>query len=351
MEAFLDLSPEDILRLFDAWEEGPNRARSITKGIFRQHFDHFSAIPNLRGDLQKRLQNSYHLTPLSVAQEHVSQDGTTKIAFRLDSGETIETVFIPGVAQRARNRALCISSQAGCAVGCVFCHTGLQGLRRNLRTWEILEQVRYFSRVWKAPPSHVVFMGMGEPLHNTANVFKAIETLISPNGYGLAARRITVSTAGFLSAVEELAVRFDTQIAFSLHAPNDQLRNELVPHRSAASVLAIADFMRSTERKNQPRFIIEYVLLAGVNDGIEHAEELATLLSGIRCQINLIPYNAVPGLSFRTPTREEALAFGSVLRKSGLSCTLRRSRGDDILAACGQLSSQLPRPTQLGSLS
>ncbi len=279
------------------------------------------------------------LEPLETLE---SADGSTrKVLFRLPDGETIESVFM----LYERRRTVCLSTQVGCPIGCPFCATGRSGFRRNLKAGEIIAQVLHFAREAKKtlgdsskPVTNVVFMGMGEPLLNYDATIKAIRILNDQRGFNLGARRFTISTVGIVPGIRRLAEEgLQVELAVSLHAPNDEIRDRLVPVNKGYPIrrllVACQEFIEKTKR----RITFEYVLINGVNDSISHARELASLLRGMLCHVNLIPMNPFPGASMEPPPRRRVLAFEEELRRQGLSVTLRTSKGVDIQAGCGQL--------------
>lgn len=340
MRPFTNLTPTDIANLFETWGEGELRATLVARAIYRDGLDDWAKLQDIHRALKDRLATQFYLPRLALKETRTSHDGTKKFVFQLSDGLLIETVLIPEVGSKKQARALCLSTQAGCAMGCTFCYTGLMGLKRNLETWEIIEQVREVTRQECVRPTHLVFMGMGEPLHNFDALKSALDILVSHKGFAFAHRKITVSTVGLLPQMQVLSKMFNVQIAISLHAASDALRQEIVPMTRRFGVEALVDFMREFPRNQQTRFMVEYVLLDGINNDESHAQALAQLLSGIRCQINLIPFNAAPGLTFQRPKDGgiDNQNFLNILRAAGLQSSLRRSRGTDILGACGQLS-------------
>lgn len=335
-----NLTPEAVTDLFEQWGEGRQRAWHLNRAVFRLGLRDFSDINDLRRDLRRRLAQEFSLPSLNLHGHLLSDDGTEKFIFELPDGERVESIMIPGVSTKPGARALCVSSQAGCAFACGFCFTGLQGLTRNLEPWEITEQVREVNRRMPTPVSHVVFMGMGEPLSNYGAVRTAIATFISPQGFSIGQRKITVSTVGLLPTMRDLAEQTQVQIALSLHAPNDTLRATFMPAARQQRVEDLIAWMKGFPAREQTRFMVEYILLDGVNNLTEHAEQTARLLKGLRCKVNLIAYNAVPGLPYRRPSDASNEAFQAILRAEGLEVSIRRTRGADILGACGQLSGQ-----------
>ena len=253
----------------------------------------------------------------------------------------IESVFIPAASSEKRN-ALCISSQVGCAMGCAFCLTGRSGLIRNLTAAEILSQVTEVARDVAEDElkiTNIVFMGMGEPLHNLKGVLPAINMLCHDSGFGLSTRRVTVSTSGLLPGLKKLAEQGDPiQIAVSLNASNDKVRTEIMPVNKRWNIAKLIEACQAFPLAARRRITFEYVLMKGLNDSLEDAQKLAKLVAPVRCMVNLIPFNPHPGSRFVRGTREEAIAFQNVLRAKGIQCYIRHTRGDEVLAACGTLS-------------
>ncbi len=288
-------------------------------------------MTELPGALREQLSAHFLLPRLELATRQQSADGTEKFLFRLPDGEAIETVAIP----EGSRLTLCVSSQAGCALRCSFCATGRMGFRRNLQVWEIAGQVR--EMLLLDPPlrvTNVVFMGMGEPLMNWPAVDSALTILNHPEGVGIGARHITVSTVGVLPGIEALAARPEQfRLAISIHAPNDDLRRQLMPINVKYPLSAVITGARAFDR----RVTFEYVMLGGVNDAVEHALELAQLARECRAFVNLIPLHpgGAPGLE--PSSAERTLAFARALRAEGIEVAVRKSRGTDISAACGQL--------------
>ncbi|MCI0749136.1 MAG: 23S rRNA (adenine(2503)-C(2))-methyltransferase RlmN [Nevskiales bacterium] len=321
--------------------EPPYRADQVMHWIYRRGMDDFGAMTNLGKDLRAQLAGHFVIRPPELLTEQVSQDGTCKWVLRVDARNAVETVFIP----EGSRGTLCISSQVGCAMDCSFCSTGAQGFSRNLTTAEIVAQVWFASKALGGnfqtarAISNVVFMGMGEPLANYAEVLPTLRILLDDHGFGLSKRRVTVSTSGLVPFMDRLREDCDTALAVSLHAPNDELRNELVPiNRKYPLAELMAACRRYTEQKDRKAHIVyEYVMLEGVNDRTEHALQLAKLLAGLPAKVNLIPFNPFPGTEYRRSKLEQIRNFAGVLYAKDILTTTRKTRGDDIDAACGQL--------------
>ena len=316
------------------------RARQLMQWLYQKRVTSFEDMTDVSKSFRARLPGiaDVRLPALETAQ--LSADGTRKWVLRLESGGAIETVYIP----EANRGTLCISSQVGCALDCAFCSTAQQGLQRNLTAAEIVSQVWFAIRTLvdelgkERPISNVVFMGMGEPLANYNQVITAIRLLQDDLGFGLSKRRVTVSTSGLVPFMDRLSADVDTALAVSLHAPNDALRNELVPiNRKYPIADLIAACGRYTQRDRKMHIVYEYVMLDGVNDSDDNARELARLLRHMPAKVNLIPFNPFPQTRFRRSSPERIEAFANILRRNKLMVTTRRTRGDDIDATCGQL--------------
>ncbi|HXG29458.1 MAG TPA: 23S rRNA (adenine(2503)-C(2))-methyltransferase RlmN [Nevskiales bacterium] len=337
----LGLDRAALRALFQQAGEKPFRADQLMQWIYQRGVTDFDAMSNLAKSLRGWLHENAEVRLPELVAEQTSQDGTRKWVLRLDGGNAVETVFIP----EAGRGTLCISSQVGCAMDCSFCSTGKQGLNRNMSAAEIVSQVWFAKRTlgWGGPTerviSNVVFMGMGEPLANFDAVLPAINILLDDFGFGLSKRRVTVSTSGLVPFMDRLRESADVALAVSLHAPNDTLRNELVPiNRKYPIAELLAACRRYTDGKDRRlRVLYEYVMLDGVNDHEAHARELARLLRDLPAKVNLIPFNPFPQTQYRRSRPEAIERFQQVLLAHGIMTTTRRTRGDDIDAACGQL--------------
>ncbi len=324
--------------------EKPYRARQVMQWIYGRGVDRFSDMTDISKALRARLELLAEVRPPQVISEQASADGTMKWLFASGAGQAVETVFIPEPARGT----LCISSQVGCALDCAFCATGAQGFNRNLAAAEIVGQVCHANRVLprrsNGTPAvtNVVFMGMGEPLANYRNVLPVLELLISELGFGLSRRRVTVSTSGLVPQIERLGQDCNVSLAVSLHAPDNALRDRLVPINRVHPLEALLDACWRYAARRQGRFItFEYVMLDGVNDSPAEADRLVRLLRGRPAKVNLIPFNPFPGSAFRRSGRATIEDFQARLRQAGLVTTTRKTRGDDIDAACGQLAGKV----------
>jgi 23S rRNA (adenine2503-C2)-methyltransferase len=337
--------PESVLRVFfDGLGEKPFRARQVLQWIHQRNASRFDEMTDLSKSLREQLCEIASIELPEVVSEMKSSDGTVKWLFESGAGQAVETVFIPEPGRGT----LCISSQVGCAMDCSFCATGAQGFNRNLDVNEIIGQVTHANRQLpvrqngEPAVTNVVFMGMGEPLANYRNVLPALELLLSDYAYGLSRRRITVSTSGIVPHIEKLGDDCNVSLAVSLHAANDELRNQLVPINRLHPIAGLLDACWRYAAKRANRFItFEYVMLRDVNDSIQDADELAGLLRNRPAKVNLIPFNPFPGNDFQRSRSRTIEAFQNRLRGHGIVSTTRRTRGEDIDAACGQLAGKV----------
>ncbi|MBN4063532.1 23S rRNA (adenine(2503)-C(2))-methyltransferase RlmN [Cardiobacterium sp. AH-315-I02] len=341
----LGLDRVGLEEFFASIGEKKFRATQVMKWIHQLGVVDFQEMNNLSKDLRNRLAQSSCVQNLHVSQDQISKDGTRKWLLRLHDGNHIEAVYIP---ENDRG-TLCVSSQVGCALDCSFCSTGRQGFNRNLSTAEIISQVWLASQLLeeeKKPGrkiTNVVMMGMGEPLLNFDNVVSAIRIMMDDFAYGLSKRRVTVSTAGVVPAMDRLGDIIDMRLAVSLHATNDALRDELVPvNRKYPLKELMAACRRFIDKQNtRSRITFEYVMLDGINDQPEHARELIKLLKGIPVLMNLIPFNPFEGSGYSTSSKKAVLRFSEILHKAGMTTVVRKTRGEDIDAACGQLAGKI----------
>lgn len=347
------------------------RAKQIYAWLYKQLVDDFARMSNLPATLRARLQEEACIGPQAVrSEQHSKDDRTRKILLELPDGKLIESVLMlyPPLGEGSARATVCVSSQAGCAYGCTFCATGQMGFDRHLSAGEIVAQVLYFARELRHAPwtaaglpgmtpiehiTNIVLMGMGEPLHNYDNVLHALRILNSPDGFNLGARHMTVSTVGLVPAIHKLSQEhLQVNLAISLHAPTDELRSQTMPinrkYPLAALLAACQDYIDATKRQ----VTFEYVLLSGVNDTPEHAQQLARLLAPLKqfAHVNCIPVNATSA-SYRPPRPEALRAFRSILFERGISNSVRAERGDDIAAACGQLRTRFEKKQPLNVVS
>ncbi len=347
----LDYDLEGLVSLCEGLGEKRFRAVQLFRWIHQRGVSDFSLMTDLAKSLRQKLQASAVVQPLTVISEHLSADGTVKWLFDVGDGNAVEAVFIP----EDDRATLCVSSQAGCAIGCRFCSTGHQGFSRNLKTGEIIaqlwhaeHQLRHRLKRSDRIITNVVMMGMGEPLHNYDALLPALRVMLDDHGYGLSRRRVTVSTSGVVPMMDRLAADCPVALAVSLHAPIDSLRDQLVPINRK---YPIAELMSACRRylESAPRDFItfEYCMLEGVNDQAEHAKQLIALLAeyapptGVWCKVNLIPFNPFPESGLRRSTSAQVTAFAKLLNAAGIVTTIRKTRGDDIDAACGQLAGEV----------
>jgi len=347
----LGLSRQKMEAFLSEQGEKPFRAIQLLKWIHQFGVTDFDEMTNISKDLRARLKETAEVRPPRVKQRFDAADGCFKWVVEVESGSSVETVFIP----EAGRGTLCISSQAGCSLDCAFCATGKQGFNSDLTTAEIIGQLWLAKRELDAfgtkkprRVTNVVMMGMGEPLLNFDNVLNAISLMMEDNCYGLSKRRVTISTSGVVPALDRLREYTDASLAISLHAPNDELRSQIVPINRK---YPIKELLRSTnaylEALPDSRVAtIEYILIAGVNDHRQHARELAELLRDTPCKINLIPFNPFTGSEFRRSSSSAVSTFQKILRDAGYTTTIRTTRGDDIGAACGQLIGQVDDQTR-----
>ncbi|MER1941429.1 MULTISPECIES: 23S rRNA (adenine(2503)-C(2))-methyltransferase RlmN [unclassified Castellaniella] len=356
----LDLDPAGLESLVAQWGGKPFRARQLSQWVHQRGVDQFSDMSDLAKEFRSQLDAHCVVKAPPLNIEKRSADGTRKWLFDMGAGNAIETVFIP----EDDRGTLCISSQAGCTVACPFCSTGYQGFSRNLSTAEIIGQLWYANRALYEDPqaarlngpaedarravSNVVMMGMGEPLLNYDQVLGALRLMVSDHAYGLSRRRVTVSTSGVVPMIDRLAQDCPVALAVSLHAPNDTLRDRLVPLNRKYPLAQLLDACnRYLDYAPRDFITFEYIMLDGVNDADEQAQELIQLARNIRCKFNLIPFNPFPqsGLK-RSPTARIRL-FAQQLTDAGLVVTVRKTRGDDIDAACGQLAGEVKDRTRI----
>jgi 23S rRNA (adenine2503-C2)-methyltransferase len=339
----LGLPLEQLTRfVVDELGERPFRARQLYQWLHQRGETELERMTDLPASLRERLRDGADLTPLRVDLEQRSMDGTVKYRFRTHDQRLIESVYMPS----AERRTLCVSTQVGCAMACRFCMTGTLGLLRNLTAAEIVSQVHVVNRrvardealSSSRPLTNLVFMGMGEPLHNFENLKAALTILQSEEGPNFSHRHITVSTVGLVPMIERLGAETDVKLAISLNASHDAQRSELMPVNRKWNIAALLDACRRFPLRQGRRITFEYVLLRGVNDADEDAQRLVELLRDVPAKVNLIPYNENPGLGFASTGEERAEAFREILARGHVAAFIRANRGRDIAAACGQLA-------------
>ena len=336
----LDLDREGLEAFFAERGEKSFRATQVMKWIYGQGVSDFEAMTNISKNLRADLQSCAGIRLPEVAADELSEDGSRKWLFRMADGNCIETVFIP----ETDRGTLCVSSQVGCVLNCSFCSTAQQGFNRNLSTGEIIAQVWLAARALGQTAdgerriSNVVMMGMGEPLLNYDNVVRAMGIMLDDYGYGLSKRRITLSTAGVIPALRQLRKDCDVSLAVSLHAPDDLLRNQLVPLNKKYPIRELLEACKEYVGEGRRRVTFEYVMLAGINDTDAHAKKLALCLEGVPAKVNLIPFNPFPETRYQRSSNNRIHGFFEILNHAGIVTITRRTRGDDIDAACGQLA-------------
>ena len=315
------------------------RAKQVRQWLFQKRVTAFGEMTNLPRAMQQQLEENFTVGRLQILRRAESSDGTVKFLFGLGDGTSIESVLIP----EGQRLTLCISTQAGCGFGCAFCATAVLGLKRNLTAGEIVDQVLETSRTLSGNRriTHVVLMGMGEPLANYRQTAHALEIITDGDwGVGISPRRVTLSTVGLVPQIEKLMEQTRVNLAISLHAPTNELRGELMPANRKYSLEQVLDCCRKLPIPRRKRITFEYVLLGGVNDSEQQARQLASLLRDIPSKVNVIPFNPHPGSGFRRPMPEQVERFQKILRQEGVQINVRRPRGDDIQAACGQLQGE-----------
>lgn len=323
------------------------RTRQVSRWLYRKFVEEFSMMTDLSRDFREEMEAVCRISSPPAEKVELSLDGTEKVLFRLEDGEGVESVLIP----EERRRTLCVSTQAGCALSCVFCATGASGFRRNMTSAEIIHQVCFAGRKMAERGerlTNVVFMGMGEPLENVSEVSRAIDILLSQYGFGLGGKRVTVSTAGIIPAMLDLADRYPVGFAVSLNAASEEVRSRLMPVNRKYPLRDLVAAMRGIPLRNGRKVTAEYVLLSGVNDSPADARSLARLLSGARIKVNLIPVNPHDQGDFQPPSPASAERFRDILVAGGVQTITRGRRGADIRAACGQLRGDSAGPRGRG---
>lgn len=346
----LGLDAQGLADFFASIGEKTFRSTQVMKWIHQFGVSDFDEMTNLSKVLREKLKQTAVIRTPKVIAEQKSEDGTIKWLLEVDNKNSVEVVFIP---EKSRG-TLCISSQVGCALDCSFCATGKQGFNRNLENWEIVAQMWVANKALGCKPkeerviSNVVFMGMGEPLLNVTHTFPAARILMDDNAYGLSKRRVTISTSGVVPAIDKIKENLDVSLAISLHAPNNALRDELVPinQKYPLEVLMPALYRYLEGGNSKKHVTVEYVMLDGVNDSLQHAQELVGLLGDLPCKVNLIPFNPFSGTDYLRSSNNAVRRFQDKLMNAGLNCTVRKTRGDDIDAACGQLAGKITDRTK-----
>jgi len=339
-----DLTDSQILELMVEWGKPVYRAKQLRSWVYQRLADSFDEMTELPEPLRQKLTQQTRLHSLTPKHEVVGKDGTAKTLFTLADGKTIESTLMPYPAEEPARHTLCVSTQVGCPIGCPFCATGQQGFERNLTPGEIVDQVLYFARQLREQQNSVtnlVFMGMGEPLANYDNLLQAIGMLNSPDGFGLGARHITISTAGLVPQIKRLSLeKLQVGLAVSLHASDNSLRNKLVPINKKYPLEVLIPACQEYFKETGRRASFEYALFKGINDSVRHARSLARLVGDSDCHINLIRANHTTNQAFQPSVSGIVTAFEKELKRLGVACTLRQPRGLDIDAGCGQLRSR-----------
>ncbi|MGO2714155.1 23S rRNA (adenine(2503)-C(2))-methyltransferase RlmN [Pseudomonas helleri] len=353
----LGLTQPEMEKFFDSIGEKRFRAGQVMKWIHHFGVDDFDAMTNVSKALRDKLKAIAEVRGPEVVSEDISSDGTRKWVVRVESGSCVETVYIP----QGKRGTLCVSSQAGCALDCSFCSTGKQGFNSNLTVAEVIGQVWIANKSFGSVPAtidraitNVVMMGMGEPLLNFDNVIAAMHLMMDDLGYGISKRRVTLSTSGVVPMIDELSKHIDVSLALSLHAPNDELRSQLVPINKKYPLKMLLESCRNyMSSLGEKRVLtVEYTLLKGVNDHVDHVDhavQMIELLKDTPCKINLIPFNPFPHSGYERPSNNAIRRFQELLQQAGYNVTVRTTRGEDIDAACGQLVGQVNDRTRRSS--
>lgn len=348
-ENLLNFDVQRLTAWFASMGEKPFRARQILRWVHKVGESDFAAMTDIAVSLREKLQQQAYVAAPQVMRDEVSADGTRKWLLDVGTGNAVETVFIP----EAGRGTLCVSTQAGCALNCSFCSTGKQGFNRNLSVAEIIGQLWWANRQigkdfdGKWPVTNVVMMGMGEPLLNFDNTVSALRLMLDDNAYGLSRRRVTLSTSGIVPAMDRLREECPVALAVSLHASNDNLRDVLVPINQKYPLrVLLAACQRYLERAPRDFVTFEYVMLEGINDSVQQAHELVALVRDVPCKFNLIPFNPFPQTHYRRSKADAIAKFRDVLVQADIVTTVRKTRGDDIDAACGQLAGQVQDKTK-----
>lgn len=321
---------------FKSTGENPAKAKIVFRAVYRDKIKSFDEIKNLGDAVKNKLKNDFELTKIQLVTKTESAD-TCKYLFRLEDGCTVETVLM----KHDYGNGVCVSTQVGCNMDCVFCESGKLKKVRNLKPCEIVGQLLYIIDELEIPVSHVVLMGIGEPFDNYENVMDFIDIITEQLGLGIASRHVTISTSGIAPKIREYAEReVVNSLAISLHAPNNELRNKLMPINKAYPIEEVIDAVREYDRNGNKKVTFAYIMLDGINDSNECAHQLAKLLQGINCYVNLIPYNKTQSTDFEPSTKERIARFFDILKGYGLNVTVRREFGGNMNAACGQLSAK-----------
>jgi 23S rRNA (adenine2503-C2)-methyltransferase len=335
MQDIKDLNLQELESVFKYWQEPAFHARQVFTWIYKKGATDFSQMTNLALNLRKRLEENFYILGLKVIRALGSEDGTEKYLFELQDSNFVEAVNIP----TANKITACLSSQVGCKFACTFCASGMLGFKRNLTCGEIIEELYHLENNVKGKRlTNIVFMGTGEPLDNYENVLKAIRIINSKYSFNIGARRITISTNGIIPAIKKLSEEsLQIELSISLHAAEDKTRSSLMPINKLYPLRELMQACRAYTKRTNRQITFEYVLIKGINSDLSSAQKLSTILKGLNCKVNLILFNTIEGLNIEPANKPETLLFKDCLVKSGIRATLRKSRGQDIEAACGQL--------------
>jgi 23S rRNA (adenine2503-C2)-methyltransferase len=345
MFSIKSLTLDELAGRLTALGEPAYRAKQVIEWLYLKRIGHFTEMTNLPAPLREKLSAEFDERPLEVVRKTGSDDTTQKFLFRLRDGQMVETVLIPAspslYGEKSDRRTICISSQVGCAYGCKFCASGLDGWKRNLDAGEIVDQLLRVEAESGERVNNIVFMGMGEPLANFDNLMRAIGIINAPWGTNIGARHITVSTSGLVPRIRDLADQpLQIRLAISLHGATDEVRNRIMPVNRKYPLAELLDACAYFRSRRKQKLTLEFILIEGVNDSLDQAAELARLVKRLDAKVNVIPYNTVEGLDWVRPTERVQDAFMQVLQAGGAVATLRREKGHDIAAACGQLRLQ-----------
>ncbi len=334
-----DYSPKKLESFIVELGEKPYRARQVCKWLYQKKAKSFDDMTDLSVETREKIKSIFEIEPsIKIIDEQKSTDGTIKYLFELSDSNRIESVIIP----EKKRKTLCISSQVGCALACKFCLTGTVGKIRNLDTSEIVDQYLFANSKFPDSITNIVFMGMGEPLDNIEKVIDTIEILTDENSIGMSPKRITVSTSGLVPRIDELGEKISVNLSISLNASNDKTRNEVMPINKKYPIRKLINSAVRYPLPGRKTLTFEYVLLKGVNDSAQNAYEVVELLRGINCKINLIPFNEAYPLPYQTPEINRVYEFQKILENAKINAKIRKSRGRDILGACGQLAAKYP---------
>lgn len=334
MQNIKELTLAQLQELLKSWQVPPYHAKQVFAWVYQRSAGSFSLMSDLPLDLRKKLEEHFTLFELKLVKSLESADGTEKLLLALKDNNLIEAVSIPAEPRVTG----CISSQVGCKYACGFCASGLSGFKRNLSAAEMLDEIAYLKKISGNRLTHIVFMGTGEPLDNYDNVLRAVRAINSPGAFNIGARRITISTCGLVKGIEKLAREaLQVELSVSLHAADDKTRDLIMPINRKYPLKTLIDACRRYIKETNRQITFEYILVKGLNSDLQNAKNMSRILKGLNCKVNLIPANPVKELGIQPPAKPDALFFRDALLKTGIHVTLRKPRGNDIDAACGQL--------------